>query len=132
MTLQNDPPRLLIVEDSQELGNILRKALSHLDIDIIHELNGANALATFQKWQPDIVLLDIELPDTTGWRLLDTLRNVATAEHNPAIVVITALSDAVNRVTGKIQSVQGYLIKPFSIDQVRQLVTSLISQRAEL
>ena len=94
-------------------------------------MSGASALATFQSWHPDVILLDIELPDTTGWRLLDTLRSVATPEDNPSVIIVTALSDAVNRVTGRIQDVQGYLIKPFSIDQVRHTVTNLLTQRAE-
>jgi two-component system, OmpR family, response regulator len=130
VALRNNPPRVLIVEDSQELGNILKKALSVLDIEVIHELNGATALATFQSWHPDLILLDIELPDTTGWRLLDTLRGVTAPGDKFSVIVVTALSDAVNRVAGRIQDVQAYLIKPFSIDQVRKLVTSLLSERA--
>jgi len=135
VTAEADPtvphlPRVLIVEDTVELGEIIQVALRGSHVMTVHETRGAAALETYHTLHPDIVLLDIGLPDMTGWRLLDTIKETQTDVHSPAVVVITAFGDPANRLMGKLQGVYGYLIKPFSLDQIRQIVADILAERA--
>src|SRR6516225_3067776 len=81
-------PRVLIVEDTMELGEILIAALKGLNVLTVHEARGSTALQMFETMRPDIVLLDIGLPDMSGWRLLDTIKETQVDVRRPAIVVI--------------------------------------------
>ena len=122
-------PRVLIVEDTVELGEIIQVALRGSNVMTFHETRGATAIETFHAIHPDIVILDIGLPDMTGWRVLDTIKESQTDVRHPAVVVITAYGDPANRLMGKLQGVYGYLIKPFSLDQIRHIVAEILAER---
>lgn len=119
--------RVLIVEDTPELGEIIKTALKGMNLLIVHELRGSTALQVYQTMHPDIVLLDIGLPDMSGWRVLDTIKESQLDARRPAIVIITAYGDPANRLMGKLQGVHSYLVKPFTLDQVRDVVRSILT-----
>ncbi len=98
-------------------------ALRNLDAEIVHVMSASAALITIEQFQPDLVLLDIGLPDMDGWHLLEALRQEPRLQSEaPAILVMTAYGDPANRLIGKLQGVDGYLIKPCSIHEVRHAV----------
>lgn len=117
---------VLIIEDTVELAEILQATLERLDLEVFHEAHGAKAVDTFFDVQPDVVLLDIALPDITGWKVLDTIREEQRGGKPPKIIVITAYGDPANRLMGKLQDVQGYLIKPFKPDDVEAEVRRVL------
>ena len=119
-------PRVLIVEDTVELGEIIKAALKGMNVLTFHELRGSSALQVYRTMHPDIVLLDIGLPDMSGWRLLDIIKETQLDVRRPAIVVITAYGDPANRLMGKLQGVHSYLVKPFTLDQVRNIVRTIL------
>ncbi len=77
--------------------------------------------------RPDLVLLDIGLPDMTGWQLLDYIREKRGKANMPAVIIITAYGDPANRLVGKLQNVRDYLIKPFTADEVEKVVMKVLS-----
>jgi CheY-like chemotaxis protein len=119
-------PAVLIIEDSSELAEIIEATLQRLDMVTAHETHGNKALARFRNMKPDVMLLDIGLPDMTGWKLLDDIKDRYGDEGLPAIVVITAYGDPANRLVGKLQNVHDYLIKPFTADDVERVVVSAL------
>ncbi|MHB8628335.1 MAG: response regulator [Aggregatilineales bacterium] len=121
-------PRVLIVEDTVELGEIIQAALKGMNLLTFHELRGSTALQVYQKMRPDIVLLDIGLPDMSGWRVLDTIKESQLDVRRPAIVIITAYGDPANRLMGKLQGVYSYLVKPFTLAQVRDVVRTILAE----
>lgn len=124
-------PTILIVEDSTELAEIIEATLQRLDMETAHETHGNRGLDRFNAMNPDVVLLDIGLPDMTGWKLLDHIKEVKGDARMPAIVIITAYGDPANRLVGKLQNVNDYLIKPFTADEVERVVlNALKSTRA--
>ena len=122
--------RVLIVEDTMEIGEIIKAALKGMNISAVHEPRGSTALQTFQTLHPDIVLLDIGLPDMSGWRVLDLIKDLPSEVRRPAVVIITAYGDPANRLMGKLQGVHSYLVKPFTLDQVRSVVRKIIAESA--
>lgn len=133
----NDPqqemqtPSALIVEDAFELAEILQITLRRMKISAVHESFGSRAFERYNELQPDLVLLDISLPDIPGWQVLENIReqNRATGGTMPIVIVITAFGDPANRLIGKLQGVYRYLIKPFTPREVEQVVREALSSQ---
>lgn len=126
-------PSVLIVEDATELAEVIQATLERMNMITAHETHGAKALARFSEMKPDVVLLDISLPDMTGWKILDTIKEQQEqnpAAKMPAVIVITAYGDPANRLVAKLQGVHSYLIKPFTPDEVEKVVTTALGSAA--
>jgi CheY-like chemotaxis protein len=117
--------KVLIVEDTTELAEVMEATLQRMGITTKHETHATKALEVFKEYHPDLILLDIGLPDMSGWKLLDTIKEIQK-ENRPHIVVITAYGDPANRLMGKLQDVTSYLIKPFSPDDVERVVRKVL------
>lgn len=113
--------KVLIVEDAIELAEVIAATLERVNIRTFHETHVERALEVFCAQHPDLILLDISLPDKTGWKLLDEIRAQEQAVQ-PIFIVITAHGDPANRLMGKLQGVHSYLVKPFTPDEVEQIV----------
>lgn len=120
-------PSILIIEDSMELAEIIEATLRRINIVTAHETHGNRALNRYNDMKPDVVLLDIGLPDMTGWQLLDYIKEKKGKSAMPAVIIITAYGDPANRLVGKLQNVHDYLIKPFTADEVERVVMSALS-----
>lgn len=119
-------PRILIVEDSVELGELLQATLERMNVLVFIETLGTKALERYNQLRPDLVLLDIGLPDMTGWKVLDAIKEIKELYKRPAIIVMTAYGDPANRLMGKLQGVDDYLIKPFTPDEIRTVVRQVL------
>lgn len=123
-------PKVLIVEDTTELAEVIAITLERIDMRAFLETHVDRALHVYKTEHPDIILLDIGLPDKSGWKLLDAIRDLEARER-PLVVVITAHGDPANRLMGKLQGVHGYLIKPFTTDEVEHIVTRVLAGEIE-
>lgn len=125
-------PAVLIVEDAFELAEILQITLRRLKLNTAHESFGNRALERYKELHPDMVLLDISLPDIPGWQVLEHIKehSRATGLSMPIVIVITAMGDPANRLIGKLQGVYRYLIKPFTPREVEQIVREALSTRS--
>lgn len=121
----------LIVEDTLELAEILQVTLQRMQISTTHESHVGRAVARFNENNYDVVLLDIGLPDGPGWKVLDSIKQQmqrGMGTKMPAVIVITAYSDAANRLVGKLHGVYSYLVKPFTPSEVEMLVRSAVAR----
>lgn len=119
---------VLIVEDTIELAEIIQATLQQIGLRVFHEAHGTRAIERYFEVSPDVVLLDLALPDTSGWKVLDAIREREWDGTRPHIIVITAYGDPANRLMGKLQDVHGYLIKPFMPDDVEREVRKVLAQ----
>jgi DNA-binding response OmpR family regulator len=119
-------PRILIVEDTEELAEVLQATLQRMNFMTFHESHGMKALDTYKEIHPDLVLLDIGLPDMTGWKVLDAIKESKAILKRPGIIVMTAYGDPANRLMGKLQGVDEYLIKPFTPDEIERVVRQVL------
>lgn len=122
----------LIVEDTYELAEILQVTLQRMHITAAHESNGARAFARYNEMKPDVVLLDIGLPDGPGWKVLESIKEQQQKSGGkmPAVIVITAYGDPANRLVGKLHGVDSYLIKPFTPHEVERTIQTALSSAA--
>ncbi|MFP4323882.1 MAG: response regulator, partial [Anaerolineales bacterium] len=80
---------VLIVEDTIELAEVLQAKLETMGVTTIHESHANKALEVFKEKRPELVLLDIGLPDMSGWKLLDGIKEF-DKENRPRFIIITA------------------------------------------
>lgn len=126
-------PIVLLVEDTIEIAEVIQAALSRANVQTIHESHGGTALSRFADLEPDLILLDIGLPDISGWQFLEGIKNQkkSLGSELPPVVVITAFGDPANRLVGKFQGVHDYLIKPFTAAEVERVVTKVLATQGE-
>lgn len=121
---------VLILEDTTELAEVIQATLERMNLVTAHETHGNKALTRFKDMHPDVVLLDIGLPDMTGWKFLESIKEIHK-DYMPVIIVISAYGDPANRLVGKLQGVHDYLIKPFTSDEVERVVKSALDSRTQ-
>lgn len=112
MTLES--PLVMIVEDTLDAAQLMQISLRRAGIqDILHAENGRAALDYLEMYTPDVMLLDIGMPDMTGWTVLEYIKQKHGDTTFP-IIMLTAFDDPANKLIGKLQSrVFRYLTKPF-------------------
>lgn len=122
----------LIIEDTYELAEILQVTLQRMHIATAHESHGGRAFDRYNEMHPDVLLLDIGLPDGPGWSVLERIKEQQhkSGGKMPAVIVITAYGDPANRLVGKLHGVDSYLIKPFTPHEVERTVQMALSSAA--
>lgn len=119
---------VLIIEDTTELAEVIQATLERMNMVTVHETHGNKALNRLDDMNPDIVLLDIGLPDMTGWKFLEAVKEKRHGKL-PIIIVITAYGDPANKLIGKLQNVHSYLVKPFTPDEVEAAVKTALNSK---
>ncbi len=120
---------ILIVDDETLLLESLKKALSREGYAALTATSGLEALRCFEEHTPDLVLLDVKLPDIDGIQVLQRLRKVDT---QTPIVIMTAYSGIKGAVEDIKFGAYDYIAKPFDIDELKFIVArSLASRRVE-
>jgi len=107
---------VLIVEDDADIGKLLQISLAGAGIDSVYAPNGQIALDYLETTQPDLILLDLNLPTINGWKVLEYAKSRYGKTFQ--VIVITANTDEVNRLVGKMQDVTSYIQKPFQTDEI--------------
>ena len=113
-------PRVLVVEDEAPLRMIIRRNLEIRGVVVAEARNAAEALNALQASAPDLLILDINLPDRTGWDLLRQLRQLRQAHRLPEIAVVSAVRVSPERL--REFGVAAYLPKPFPMEALARLV----------
>lgn len=102
--------RVLIVEDDRDISNILRDYLANEGFVINCCNNGGRALAEFVAFQPDIIVLDIMLPEVDGFEICRTIRNTSLVP----IIMLSAKSEDIDKILSLGLGADDYITKPFS------------------
>ncbi len=115
--------KVLVVDDEADVGDLLTYGLGAAGFDVAVAPSGSSALSTTESWAPDLILLDVMLPDVDGFTLLPKLR----ALTNSPILFLTARSRGADRQRGLALGATDYVTKPFDMDD---LITRLRSANA--
>lgn len=120
--------RVLVVEDEPDLGNTVAYALRASGYDAQVADRGASALGALQSFNPDLILLDLMLPDMSG---LDICREVRRRKDSlqPAIIMVTARAQEVDRVVGFEVGADDYVVKPFSVRELMLRIEARLKAR---
>ncbi len=114
---------VLVVEDDAILSALVETSLSQMGYDTRAAYSLTMALDLVQERLPELLILDLALPDGRGWSLLRDIRNTFPESEHPAVLVMSA---DVSRSELRENDVDNYLAKPFTITDLRELVTELL------
>ena len=107
-----DKLKLLIVEDDESLLNLYDVALSDALFEKRLVADGRSAMENYKTWHPDVILLDIFLPDMSGFSILKEIRDEA-GDKETTIIISTSTDEKDDMETCKDLGIQGYIVKPF-------------------
>jgi DNA-binding response OmpR family regulator len=119
--------RLLVVEDDDAISEPLVRALAREGHDVALAETGAEALEHVDSGDPDVVVLDIGLPDIDG---VEICRRVRAGRPRVAILILTARSSELDEVSGLDAGADDYLTKPFSLSVLSARVRALLRRNA--
>jgi two-component system OmpR family response regulator len=114
---------ILVVDDEEVLAELLGAALRHQGWEVRTASNGWEALDAARDFDPDAVVLDIQMPGLDGMETLDRLRK--TDPHLP-VLFLTARDAVADRVTGLRAGADDYVTKPFDLDEVTARIDALL------
>ncbi|TAJ16451.1 MAG: response regulator transcription factor [Dehalococcoidia bacterium] len=106
--------RILIVDDEAALGRVVLRNLTSRGFDVQTAASGSEGLATWRRWRPDLIVLDLGLPDLDG---LDIIREVRESSNVP-IVVLSAREGERDKVRALDSGADDYVSKPFGVEEL--------------
>lgn len=107
--------RVLLIEDDQSLADGIATALRHAGYAVDLAATGTEGLSLARAAQPDVILLDLGLPDMDGVELLQALRSKGVGS---SVLILTARDDLSSKVRGLDAGADDYLTKPFAVDEL--------------
>jgi two-component system OmpR family response regulator len=127
--VDGSPVRALVVDDEASLGELLRMALRYEGWEVRTAASGQDALSLARTFAPDVIVLDIMLPDLDG---LQVLRRLREAGSDVPILFLTAKDAVADRVAGLTAGGDDYVTKPFSLDEVIARLRGLLRRNARV
>lgn len=109
--------RILVVDDDKEVVRLMRGYLEQSGYDVLVAYNGESAIHIMRRDNPDLVLLDLMLPDRDGWDVTRTVRNDPNLMHMPIIMLTARVSDT-DKIVGLELGADDYVTKPYNPREV--------------
>ena len=120
--------RILIVDDSPSQLMGIRRIVEKLGHDALTAEDGAAGVEAAKREIPDLILMDVVMPNLNGFQATRTLSREATTKHIPVILVTTKDQDT-DRMWGLRQGAKAYLTKPFSEDELAEVIERIFNAR---
>ena len=118
---------ILVVDDEDDILNFLQLVLQEKGYEVVTAGGGQEALTKAQMAKPDLVLLDIMMPQMDGWEVLKLLRVDDDTAKVP-VAMLSARTDAQDRVQGLQEGAVDYIFKPFSLQDLLNKIESIFGQ----
>jgi len=122
--------KILIVDDEDDILHFLELVLREKGYEVATASGGHEALTKAQVDRPDLVLLDIMMPQMDGWEGLKLLRVDEGTSHIP-VAMLSARTEAKDRVQGLQEGAIDYICKPFSLQELLGKIETIFSQVEE-
>lgn len=115
--------KILVVEDDKKISRLLELELKHEGFKVDIANDGKEGLEKYETFKPDIIILDLMLPEIDGIEVADSIRNF---DHNVGIIMLTAKGDLPSRVEGLKTGADDYIVKPFEIEELLARIEALL------
>ncbi|GAB4402582.1 MAG: hypothetical protein OHK0052_25840 [Anaerolineales bacterium] len=123
------PKRLVYIEDETEMIDLVRLILNRRGYEVIGANGGLEGLETVRREKPDLVLLDLMMPDLGGWEVFQQMKASEETRSIP-VIVVTAKAQTIDRVLGlHIAKVDDYISKPFSPQELFNSIEKVLNRK---
>ena len=120
--MMNGKALILLIDDDPLLRELLTRALIQDGYEVLAAGTGSEGLSLFDLHHPDVVILDVLLPDIEGWEVCRRIRRVSTVP----ILFLTALEEIPDRVRGLVLGGDDYIVKPFAVEELLARVEAIL------
>ncbi len=125
MAREDTPRHILVVEDDPNTAEMLKAYFSSQGYQISHAAWGEDALKLATEKSPDLVVLDIHLPDIDGYEVCMRLRSQRRTEHTP-VIFLTERRERMDRLAGLELGAVDYITKPFDVQELKYRVSNIL------
>mgnify|MGYP003573763697 FL=1 len=123
-----DKRRILCIEDEPEMIDLIRLILERKGFEVLGAVGGQEGLETVRREKPDLVLLDLMMPDVDGWEVYRQMKADEELQGIP-VVVVTAKAQSIDKVLGlHIAKVDDYVTKPFGPGDLLESVDRVLGE----
>ncbi len=122
--MTTDTAKILIVDDDSAIRNLVLRFLSR-KYQVESAADGKTAMAIFPKFQPDLVILDVNLPDALGYNLCEQMQS----NTNVFVLMLTSRTDNTDKQQGFEQGADDYLTKPFDLQELEWRVAAILKRQ---
>ncbi len=120
---------ILCIEDEPEMIELIRLILARRGFEVSGANSGKEGLEIMHKKQPDLVLLDLMMPDMDGWEVYQQMKANEETKNIP-VIVVTAKAQSIDKVLGlHIAKVDDYIAKPFSPQDLMNSVDKVLEKK---
>jgi DNA-binding response OmpR family regulator len=119
------PAKILVVDDDPAIRNLIQRFLAKQGYQIESAEDGKSALAIFEDFNPDLVVLDVNLPDATGYSLCEEMQS----RTGVFVLMLTSRSDEADKIRGFAQGADDYITKPFSLSELEVRVGAILKRQ---
>ncbi|HEY5059224.1 MAG TPA: response regulator transcription factor [Gaiellaceae bacterium] len=119
-------PKILVVDDDDDIRALVCTLLTRSGVAVREAANGREGMREFHAYRPDLVVLDVSMPELDGWEMLDRIRDMS----NVPVLMLTARGDELERVRGLQSGADDYVVKPFGKQELVARVQALLRRAA--
>jgi DNA-binding response OmpR family regulator len=121
-----EKPLILVADDDPEIRKLLRAHLSSMQCDLIEADDGAKTLESIIVNKPDLVILDVMMPELTGWEICKYIKT-HDEYKDIGVVMLTAIGATVNELTSPLYGADEYVDKPFDFNELGFKIRKVLS-----
>jgi two-component system response regulator VicR len=124
--MAEDQKVVVCVEDEPEMIDLVKLILGRKGFELVGAVGGREGLETVRQLKPDLVLLDLMMPDMDGWEVYQKMKTDEDLKDIP-VIVVTAKAQSIDKVLGlHIAKVEDYVTKPFGPQELLQAVNKVL------
>jgi two-component system, OmpR family, response regulator VicR len=128
MADHTDAIKVVCIEDDPEMIDLVKLILTRQGYEVIGAMGGREGLETVEAVRPDLVLLDLMMPDMDGWEVYQQMKSSETMRDIP-VIVVTAKAQSIDKVLGlHIAKVNDYITKPFGPSELLSSVLRVLEE----
>ena len=119
------PVKILVVDDDPAIRNLIHRFLSQQGYQVESGEDGQTGLELFEQLNPDLVVLDVNLPDTTGYKLCQEMQR----RTGVFVLMLTSRTDEADKMKGFAEGADDYITKPFSLVEIGARVAAILKRK---
>lgn len=118
--------KVLVIDDNQAIGDLVERALEGSEFEVFKASGGREGIRMAQEQRPDVILLDIMMPDIDGFTASNFLKRIPETENIP-IIFLTARATRSGRIIASKAGAVDYIMKPFSPKELLKRVKRIVN-----